>query len=154
MSGFSLIELMVTLAILGVLALLVTPVAQIELQRGKEQELRRALWEIRHGVDEYKRAVDEGRIAKAAGASGYPKDLAVLVQGMPDLRDPKHTKIFFLRRVPRDPMQRDTSLGDEQSWGKRSYASEAENPQEGADVYDVYSLSAKVGLNGVAYSKW
>jgi len=149
-----LIELLITLAILGVLAVLVVPVAQVEMQRGREQELRRALRDIRRGLDDYKRAGDDGRMLKRPGTSGYPKDLAALVAGVQDQRDPNHAKIFFLRRVPRDPMQADVSLTDEQSWGKRSYASEATDPQEGADVYDVYSTSSKPGLNGVRYSKW
>jgi general secretion pathway protein G len=152
--GFSLIELLVTLAILGVLLLLVMPVAQIELQRSKEQDLRRALWDIRHGIDNYKQASDDGRIPKSAGTSGYPKDLDILVQGLPDQRDPKHTKIFFLRRIPRDPMQPDTNLSDEQSWGIRSYSSEAADPRDGSDIYDVYSSSSKVGVNGIPYSQW
>ncbi len=152
--GFSLIELLVTLAILGVLLLLVMPVAQIELQRSKEQDLRRALWDIRHGVDSYKQASDDGRIPKTAGSTGYPQDLDILVQGVQDQRNPKHAKIFFLRRVPRDPMQTDSALTDEQSWGKRSYDSEASDPREGSDIYDVYSVSSKVGLNGVPYSQW
>jgi general secretion pathway protein G len=152
--GFSLIELMVTLAILGVLALLVMPVAQNELQRSREQDLRRALRDIRHGIDDYKRASDEGRIPKQAGASGYPRNLDVLVAGVVNQRDPKHSKIYFLRRVPRDPMQMDGALTDAQSWGVRSYASDALEPRAGDDVYDVYSVSAKVGLNGVPYAKW
>jgi general secretion pathway protein G len=152
--GFSLIELLVTLAILGVLVLLVMPVAQIELQRSKENDLRHALRDIRQSIDRYKQASDDGRIPKSAGTSGYPKDLEILVQGLPDQRDPKHAKIFFLRRIPRDPMQTDTSLSDEQSWGKRSYASEASDPQEGSDIYDVYAASSKIGLNGIPYSQW
>lgn len=152
--GFSLIELLVTLAILGVLAVLVMPVAQIERQRGKEQELRHALREIRHGIDDYKHASDDGRIPRTAGTPGYPRDLGILVQGVTDQRDPKHAKIFFLRRIPRDPMQPDATLTDEQSWSKRSYASEASDPQEGSDIYDVYSVSSKIGLNGVPYSNW
>lgn len=143
-----------TLAILGVLAVLALPLAQVEIQRGKEQDLRRALREIRHGIDDYKRAAGEGRILNPAGSTGYPKDLDVLVKGVVDQRDPKHPKIFFLRRIPRDPMQAVDAISDAGSWGKRSYASEASDPQEGDDVYDVHSTSTKIGLNGVAYSKW
>jgi general secretion pathway protein G len=152
--GFTLIELLVTLAIIGVLASVTLPVAQVAIQRSQEQELRYALREIRHGIDAYKRASDEGRIPKQAGTSGYPKDLDILVEGIPDQRDPKRNKIYFLRRVPRDPLNPDTNGTEAASWGKRSYASEAADPQEGDDVYDIYSKSSKIGLNGVPYRKW
>jgi len=152
--GFSLIELLITLGIMAILAALVVPVAQIVIQRGREQELQRALVEIRRGLDEYKRASDEGRIAKSAGASGYPPSLEILIAGVTDLKDPRHGKIYFLRRVPRDPMQADSLLTGARSWGKRSYDSDADQPREGADVYDVYSLSNQLALNGVPYSKW
>jgi general secretion pathway protein G len=152
--GFTLIELLVTLAILGLLSALVIPTAQVVVQRRQEQDLREALHQIRDGIDAYKLAYDQGRITKSLASTGYPKTLDILVEGVPDLQNPKHTKIFFLRRVPRDPFNADTSVSEAASWGKRSYASEADEPKEGEDVYDVYSLSEKEGLNGVPYKKW
>ena len=152
--GFTLIELLVTLAILGLLGTLVLPVAEVTVQRRDEQELRRALREIRGGLDAYKKAADEGRITKAADASGYPARLELLVEGVPDLRSAKQAKIYFLRRLPRDPFNRDPDLADSATWGKRSYASEPDEPREGDDVYDVYTTSERVGLNGIPYKKW
>lgn len=153
-AGFTLIELLVSMAILGALAAVVLPVAEISVQRSKEQELRRALHEIRSGIDAYKRAVDEGRIEKNIGATGYPASLELLVVGMSDQRDPKLRKIFFLRRIPRDPTNPDVTISEAESWGLRSYASEANDPRAGDDIYDVYSTSRKIGLNGVPYKKW
>ena len=152
--GFTLIELLVTLAILAALGAMVVPLAQVQVQRAREQDLRSALRELRGAIDAYKRAADEGRIRREAGSTGYPADLELLVQGVEDQRDPKKRKLYFLRRIPRDPMAGDDAVADADTWGQRAYASEPDNPQPGEDIYDVVSRSPLVGLNGVPYRRW
>lgn len=152
--GFTLVELLITLAVLGVLASIAVPVGEVTVQRHKEAELRLALREIRAGIDAYKKAWDEGRIQRVVGATGYPKTLELLVDGVEDQRDPKKAKIYFLRRLPADPMSPDPKLDAAASWAKRAYASDAAEPKEGDDVYDVMSRSTRTGLNGVPYAKW
>ena len=145
--GFTLIELMITVAIIGLLASVALPLAEVTVQRGKEAELRRSLREVREAIDAWKRAVNEGAIEKKLDKSGYPPSLEALVEGAVDKRDPKGGRLYFLRRVPADPMG-----GGE--WGLRAYASPADAPQKGEDVYDVYSRSEALGLNGIPYREW
>jgi general secretion pathway protein G len=145
--GFTLIELVVTLAIVALLASLALPLAEVTVQRNKERELRLALRQLREAIDAYKRAGDEGRIEKKVDRSGFPPTLEVLAEGVKDAKSTKDEKIYFLRRVPRDPL-----TGEK--WGVRSYASPADRPAAGDDVYDVFSRSGASGLNGVPYKDW
>jgi len=145
--GFTFIELMITVAIVALLASVALPLAEVTVQRNKEKDFRHALREIRGAIDAYRRAADEGAIERKADATGYPETLAVLVEGVADKRKPDGPKIFFLRRVPADPLS-----GED--WGLRSYASTASEPQPGKDVFDVYSRSQEKGLNGVPYREW
>lgn len=153
--GFTLVEMLVTAAIVAVLASIALPLAQVSVQRAKEQELRLALREIRSALDAYRQAAEEGRIARTAGDSGYPSALRVLVDGVPDATDPdQRRRLYFLRRVPRDPFFTGEEQEPERTWGLRSYASSADDPREGEDVFDVYSLATGSGLNGVPYASW
>lgn len=152
--GFTLIELMITLAIMGTLAMVAVPMAQVAVQREKERSLRSALIDIREGLDAYKKATETGRIKIAAGESGYPRKLEDLVEGVPDQRSPARKNIYFLRRIPRDPFADSDNLSAAASWAKRSYASPPDNPSEGEDVFDISSRSDKVGLNGIPLNQW
>jgi len=152
--GFSLIELVVTVAIVGTLAMVAVPVMETSLKRQKESELRSALRELRTGIDAYRRAVDEGKVEKKSDETGYPRRLEDLVQGVTNLQDPNQSKLYFMRRLPRDPFFGDGSVPAAQTWGKRSYGSPPDAPLEGADVFDVYSLASGNGMNGVPYREW
>ena len=152
--GFTLVELVITVAIIAILASLAMPLAEVTVQRSREQDLRRSLREIREAIDAYKLAWDEGRVEKSVGETGYPRNLELLVEGVTDLKNPKPTKIYFLRRIPRDPFSTDPSVTAAATWSKRSYQSGPENPQEGDNVYDVTSRSPGIGLNGVRHREW
>ncbi len=152
--GFTLIELLVTVVILSVLALAAMPMAELTVQRAKESELRSALRQIREGIDAYKREVDDGRIARKVTDTGYPPTLEILVTGVEDEKSPTKQKIYFLRRIPRNPLVDDPQLSNAATWGKRSYASPPEEPKAGDDVFDVYPTGGGVGLNGIAYRDW
>lgn len=152
--GFTLIELVITVAIVGVLALMVMPLLEVSVQRKKESDLRTALIQIRGAIDAYHQAVLDKKIESPADASGYPPDLEILVEGVPDIKKPDRSKIYFLRRLPRDPMNPNTDVSPAESWGKRSYESPPDAPMAGEDVFDVYSTSDGIALSGVPYREF
>jgi general secretion pathway protein G len=152
--GFTLIELLITVAIVGLLASVAMPLVEMSAQRAKEQELRHSLQQIREAIDAYKRASDEKRIPTSIDRSGYPPTLKDLVNGVTDTRNPSGAKIYFMRRIPRDPFATDPAAPPESTWGLRSYESPPSDPKPGKDVYDVRSLSQDKALNGVPYGDW
>ncbi len=236
-SGFTLIELMVTLAIVALLSSLAMPLTQLVAKRAKEHELRANLRQVRDALDHYNEVwrysclpagsgfgaapapgasapgnpvggsvtnaaggAPAGNVAAGgtagsisaaglggsggvsastvtsiggtaggvaiptavppkmeclAGSSGWPKDLQVLVDGVKNVASATpEARIFFLRRIPRDPFFPDGGAQAIDTWGKRSSASTATEPQEGDDIYDIYSLSTANDLTGQPYRDW
>ena len=146
--GFTLTELVVVCAVLGILATVSFPVVKFTKKRAKEIELRSGLREMRSAIDEFKRYSDAGFIPVEVGTDGYPEDLEVLVEGV-EVIGQIDKKAKFLRRIPLDPMT------GEAEWGLRSYQDEMDSRSWGGEnVFDVYSLSGGTGLNGVPYSQW
>ena len=153
-AGFTFIELLASLTIMATLLLIAVPMARTTVQRHKEVELRSTLAQIRTAIDRYKKATEQGRIELKVGATGYPPDLLTLAEGVEDIASPTRQKMYFLRRIPADPFYAGPNVKPEETWGLRSYESPPEEPTEGDDVFDVYSRSEGVGLNGVAYREW
>ena len=151
--GFTLIEMIVVVMIVGILASAAMPLAALHKRRTQEAELRASLRILRAAIDQYKQAFDLGRIEKHSEATGYPPNLQALVDGVVDVSTPQGQKIYFLRRLPRDPFA-DPILTPDETWGVRSYASPPQAPAAGEDVFDVYSRSEGFGLDGTPYRDW
>jgi general secretion pathway protein G len=143
--GLTLIELIVTVAILSILASAAIPIARFQVKRQKERELRYDLWEMRGAIDKYKDAADRGAFQTKVDSQNYPPDLETLVKGV----DVQGKKLKFLRRIPVDPM---TGQAD---WGLRSMQDDPDSDSWGGqNVFDVYSKSQGTGLDGTKYSTW
>ena len=151
--GFTLIEMVVVVAIVGILATAAHPLLALQTRRQKEFELHQGLRTLRTALDAYRQAALEGKVAPPVTETGYPPDLESLVNGAPDASSPKERKVYFLRRMPRDPFA-DIAIPAAQTWGLRSYDSPPESPQAGRDVFDVYPRSEGVGLDGTPYRDW
>ena len=148
MCGITLIELIITMAIISILAAGIMPLARTTYKRTGELELKRNLRIIRTALDEYKKFSNEGEIPKDALSSGYPKTLEELVEGI-ELQGQAKFKKKFLRRIPKEPFSEDGT------WGLRSYFDEPDSDTWGGqDVYDIYSSSDKQALDGTWYRDW
>lgn len=144
-SGLTLVELIITVAIVAILAAAAIPIARFQVKRTKERELRRDLWEMRDAIDHYKDAADKGAFIVKADTLGYPPDLQTLVDGV-DVQD---KKVKFLRRIPVDPMTGNTD------WGLRSNQDDPDSDSFGGqNVFDVHTKSNDTGLDGTKYSTW
>jgi len=146
--GFTFVELMASITIILLLTTIALPLARLQIQRTKEVELRRDLREMRSAIDHYKDFSDRGVIQVKADTFGYPPDLQTLVDGV-ELKGAAEAKYKFLRRLPIDPM---TESAD---WGMRSMQDDSDSRSWGGqNVFDVYSKSDNVGLDGTKYSDW
>jgi general secretion pathway protein G len=143
--GFTLIELIVAIGILAILTGMAIPLVRVKIQREKEVQLRRDLWEMRDAIDRYKDAADRGAFQIKVGSDGYPPDLDTLVKGV----DVGGKKVRFLRRVPVDPMT------NKDEWGMRSTQDDPTSDSWGGqNVFDVFTKSQGTGLDGTKYSDW
>jgi len=156
-AGFTLIELMIVLAIVGTLAMAAQPLMELTHKRLQESALREALRTLRGAIDEHKRLVEAGQLARGEDGSPYPVSLQSLVDGLPLLdeggRPRTGQRVHLLRKLPRDPMA-EPSVPAEASWALRSSASPALAPTPGADVFDVSSRSDGRALDGSLYRSW
>lgn len=143
--GLTLIELIVSVAIMAILATAALPLARLTVRREKERELRRDLWEMRDAIDRYKDAADRQLFQIKLGSEGYPPDMDTLVKGV----DIGGKKVRFLRRIPTDPMT------GKAEWGMRSMQDDPETTSWGGqNVFDVFSLSTQTAMDGSKYSDW
>jgi general secretion pathway protein G len=143
--GLTLMELIVTVAILAILASAAVPVARFKVKRDRERELRRDLWEMRDAIDHYKDAADRGAFQTKVDSQNYPPDLDTLVNGV----DVQSKKVKFLRRIPVDPMT------GKAEWGMRSMQDDPTSDSFGGQsVFDVYSKSQGTALDGTKYADW
>ena len=152
--GLTLIELVIVVAIIGILASAVAPLANISKKRAKEFELKRSLRILRSGIDRYKKAYVDKKIDNEIGRSGYPESLLELIEGVKDVKDPGGRMIYFLRRLPRDPMNMNEFISAGETWEIRAYENEPGDFSGGEDIYDIRSSSDEIALDGTAYKEW
>jgi general secretion pathway protein G len=144
--GFTLLELIIATTILSVLTLMALPMARVTIQREKEKELRKALWEMRDAIDRYKDAADLNMFQTKVDAQHYPPTLEELTKG---IETQGGKKIRFLRSIPVDPMTKT------KEWGMRSMQDDPDSDSWGGQsVFDVYTKSEGTALDGSKYKDW
>ena len=144
-SGLTLVELIITVAIVALLASAAIPIARFQVKRTRERELRRDLWEMRDAIDHYKDAAERGGFITKADSFNYPPDLDTLVKGV----EVQGKKVKFLRSIPTDPMTHSTE------WGLRSNQDDPDSDSFGGqNVFDVHTKSTDTGLDGTKYNTW
>ena len=151
--GFTLIELTVTVALVGLLAWVTVPLFEITTTRVKEVELRSALRQIRSALDAYKAAADAGAISKSVTESGYPPSLELLTTGIETKNRLGVRHVVFLRQLPRDPFFPDQTTAPAKQWLTRPYGGTFEDSRPD-DIFDVASRSERIALNGTPYREW
>lgn len=155
--GFTLIEMVVVLALVGILATAAVPLHELALRRTQESALREALRTLRSAIDAHRAAVEARRVAPLPDGSPYPPSLEVLVAGVPLLdesgRADAARRLYLLRKLPRDPFA-DPALPPAQTWALRSSHSPPDAPTHGADVFDVRSRSEGRGIDGTRLDQW
>ena len=143
--GLTLVELIVTVAILSILASAALPIARFQVKRQNERYLRYDLWMMRDAIDHYKDAADKNAFQIKLDSQGYPPDLETLVNGV----EVQTKKVKFLRRIPVDPMT------GKAEWGFRSMKDDPTSTSfSGYSVFDVYSKSTGTALDGTKYADW
>jgi general secretion pathway protein G len=143
-AGLTLVELIIVVAIVGILATAVLPIARFQVKRAKEKELRYDLWTMRTAIDNYKDAAEKGGFQTKIDSFNYPPDLQTLVDGV----DVATKKVRFLRKIPVDPM---TGQPD---WALRAMQDDPDSDGGGENVFDVHSKSDKTALDGTKYNTW
>ncbi|HEX8992456.1 MAG TPA: type II secretion system protein [Anaerolineales bacterium] len=143
--GLTMVELIVAITVLLILTGMAVPLGRITVQRAKERELRRDLWEMRDAIDRYYDTAAQNKFRTKVGSDGYPPDLDTLVNGV----DVGGKKLRFLRRIPVDPMT------GKAEWGMRSMQDDPDSDSwDGNSVFDVYTKSEGTALDGTKYRKW
>jgi general secretion pathway protein G len=146
--GFTLIEVLITIAVLGVLASVAMPLVEVTVKRTKELELRRELRHVREGIDRFKIEYDKARQNAKDTKEIFKKKVTIDRTGYPrTLEEMVETKI--LRRIPKDPMTKDGQ------WVTRSYSDSLSSTlTDGRDVYDIRTASTATALDGSTYDTW